>query len=62
MSITALLIASHPDHAYAIFGLAWFLTLHALAVGLEGKRWLRHLGVDLRRRERIVLKRRPEGL
>ncbi len=62
MSITALLIASHPDHAYIIFGLAWFLTLHALAVGLEGKRWLRHLGVDPRRRERIVLKRRPEGL
>ncbi len=38
MSITALLIASHPDHAYAIFGVSWFLTFQGFGVLLERNR------------------------
>ena len=35
MSLTALLIASHPDHAYLIFGLSWCLTMQSLAAWLK---------------------------
>ena len=62
MSLTALLIASHPDHAYLIFGLAWFVTLHGFGFMLDGKRLMQRFGLDQRRDERIVIKHRSEGL
>ena len=61
MSITALLIAAHPDHAYAIFGVSWFLTLQGLTVLLENHRlplraFERSIG-----RDRVVIRHRsPE--
>lgn len=38
MSLTATLIAAHPDHAYALFGASWCLALNALGWLLERNR------------------------
>ena len=35
MSLTALLIAAYPDHAYAIFGVSWLVALNALGYLME---------------------------
>ena len=48
MSLTALLIASHPGHAYLIFGASWCLTLQPIAAWLEfGHRYPRLSGHEL---------------
>ena len=57
MSLTALLIASHPDHAYAIFGISWFLTLHGFGLLLEGNRWMPWLPFGSGRRVTVVIRR-----
>lgn len=53
MSLTALLIATHPDHAYLIFGGSWFVTFQALAALLElqplARRWSRRDCITYRR-------------
>ena len=38
MSLTSLLIARNPDHAYAIYGLSWCLALNGLGLALELRR------------------------
>ena len=35
MSLTGLLIAAYPDHAYAIFGVSWLIALNALGIYVE---------------------------
>ena len=35
MSLTGLLIAAYPDHAYAIFGVSWLIALNALGIRVE---------------------------
>lgn len=57
MSITALVIASHPNHAYAIFGVSWFLTLHGFGLLLEGNRWIPWLSLGSVRRVTVVIRR-----
>ena len=53
MSLTALLIAAHPDHAYLIFGLSWFLTCQGLGLLLE----FGHLWQRTSRRECLIFER-----
>ncbi|WP_435015495.1 hypothetical protein TA3x_003035 [Tundrisphaera sp. TA3] len=38
MSLTGLLLARYPDHAYAIYGVSWWLALHGIGLTLEHKR------------------------
>lgn len=35
MSLTGLLIAAYPDHAYAIFGVSWLMALNGLGIVIE---------------------------
>ena len=53
MSLTALLIAAHPEHAYLIFGLSWFLTLQGSGLLLE----FGHLLQRTSRRECLIFER-----
>jgi hypothetical protein len=38
MSLTGLLLARYPDHAYAIYAVSWWLALHGVGLTLEYKR------------------------
>ena len=60
MSLTALLIAAHPEHAYAIFGVSWFAILQGMGLLLKYELGLQTLLGRMIRRDRIILKRRSQ--
>ncbi len=60
MSITALLIASHPGHAYAIFGVSWFVVFQGFGLLLERSRLNQRLAPWSTRRINVVSKRNSQ--
>ena len=61
MSLTALLIASYPDHAYAIFGISWFIVLQVFGSLLEWHRIREWFGLASSGSDRITLKHRSQN-
>ena len=57
MSITALLIAAYPNHAYAIFGVSWFVLFEGFGLLLELGRSHRQMPIRLGRQVIVVSRR-----